>query len=138
MPETNMPTAFHIHTIYGITVKRHTWEMCVYFCTIFEVTDIIHVTRSTVHILCKYMSCYWHISLKRYGHHITNICHTALILYRQIDVTMVHICASIQATIYTWHVTLIYVPETNMPNKLHIYVTYLKGIYVSCLCIYMC
>ena len=45
---------------------------------IYESTSTNHVTRSTIHIIAIYISCYWHILMNKYGCHIVNIGHVVL------------------------------------------------------------
>ena len=67
--------------------------------TTYEVPNINHVTRSTVHIFHILYSMFCVHIIEKYGCHITNVSHTVLlILYWYIDPTLVHICAKIQPT----------------------------------------
>ena len=80
--------------------------------TRYKANSINHVTRGIYTYFTDYIKYCWHVSLKKYGHHTANICHTAP-----------------YSPSSTSHVTATYVPETNMATKLDIYAKYLKVIY---------
>ena len=65
------------------------------------------------------------MSLNKYGHHIANMSHTAIMLHEHIDPTFMYMYAKTQAyAIPTSQAIAMYVPATNMPLKCHIYATY--------------
>ena len=126
-PETNITTSFHIYAISFRGIHKRCICICV---TYIRSLASIMWPGWLYTCLCNYISSYWHISLNKYDYHIANASHSAHILYKQINTTLVHICAKTQPNATSnSHVTAIYVPETNMPAKFHIYAIYLKGIY---------
>ena len=82
----------------------------------------------------SYISCYSHTTEQIWLPHCKylSIC---CILYWHKGATLVHIYAKTQPNTYLLCVIVLFIPESNMSARLHIYVIYLKGIYGNCLCI---
>ena len=119
-------------------LNGNTWE----FTCIYEL-----FMTSTALIMCpgvlyayfkKYISCYLHILLNKYGYHIAHIGYTVLILYWNIDPAFVYICVKEQpTTAQTLHLIAIHVSETDMPSKFYIDAIYLTCIHEGCMFTYV-
>ena len=110
---------------------------CIPYMTYFSVTymlvtSISHVTRNTVNILLKLsFQCYCHILQNKFGCHITNIVshHPHSVHAYRSDISV----NTQPSTIYTSHVTVMYVPEKNTARTMNIYAISLRGIYEGCM-----
>ena len=74
------------------------------------------------------------------AYHIANIVYNILILYWHIYLTLVHVCAKIQSTATsTSHICMMYMQDTNMSIKLHLYAicVIFSDIYGACMCTYV-
>ena len=103
--------------------------MYVHLCTNYRLLASTMWTRELYIYFANYFSPYWHVSLNIYGCQIANIGHNILILHGHTDLIMVHTCIKTKPTTPLFHLIAIYVVETNMPTKWHIYVIYLMGVY---------
>ena len=122
----------------GHTFQDHLWGMYMMHIrdATYEVSILNHVNRSTKYILCKLISCYWHISLSTYDYDIANIGHTALILHLHIHLIVVDISAKIQPpTSSTSHLTALYLPVKYIPNFTDL--PYICRYILGCLHIYV-
>ena len=50
-----------------------------------------HMTRSTVHIMCRHISCNWYVSLNKYVCHITNMSHCPHVVWQYVSSTGVYV-----------------------------------------------
>ena len=92
-PGTNMPTTIHICHVWHIFL-RYIWDVCaICMSLVWTMWPGILYTH-----FANYISCYWHILLHKYGCHIANKDHTALILDGHLDLTMAHICTQGEST----------------------------------------
>ena len=99
-----------------------------HFCIIPCLPGIHSYIMSPSACLCIHI---WHTSLDKYGWHIANMTHTAIMRNEDSDLTFLSIPTKIQPTATPIsHTIAKYVPETNMPFKCHMYVTY-TSIYAS-------
>ena len=113
--------------------QRHTWEMYVHMCVIYEVNSIKHVTRRTVHILHKLHSMLLAHITGQYGYCIINRGHSAFNMYWHKDLTLMHIGGKKSTATSTSHDIAIHVLETNKAQKY----THVMGICGVHICIYM-
>ena len=87
----------------------------VHICSIYKLlasirrtVDCTHTLQTTFHGSGKYYN--------KYGCHIAKKGYTAFILYRNIDIPLVDICATTQPNaVPTSQIFALYVPETNIP-----------------------
>ena len=127
------PPSFKYMPHVAYMSQAYMWNVCVNMCHKY-VTSIDHVISSTAHILWKvhfmllaYPTqeiCLPHF---KYSPH----CPHSLYIYIQHWCIYMQICS--QPTTSSSHVIVIYVSITNMPTILHIYITYLTGIYGGCI-----
>ena len=59
----------------------------VHICTTYKSLASIMLPEVVYTYFAIYISCYWHMSLNKYGYHIENIGNTALILHGYINLT---------------------------------------------------
>ena len=83
--------------------------VCMYYCTHVHVSAPIHIYCMSIYVgvpVCIYVYQIstpisvniYDMSLNIYGCHIANIIHTAIMIYRHIDPTFLHICTRTQPT----------------------------------------
>ena len=119
------------HILHG-----HMWG-CMDICAKY-ITFIIHVTRSTIHIICKLQFIFlayitqhvWLSDCKYRSHYLRSI-----LSYR--SSSEVYMCQNVTSYNILLYVTAIHVLETNIPAKLHKHATYLTGTY-GYICTYKC
>ena len=115
-------------------LRAYIVDVCSYVC---HICKSLASTRSTVHIFCNVHFMPLHISLIKYGCHIANIAHTAFILYRLTEPTMMHLCQNTTKMQHLLHRLLAYTCRKQIwpPNWTH--AKYLAYTYVQYMSIYM-
>ena len=130
-----------------ICLSQFTYAMYgTYFWGIFEMyVHVCAICMSLVSTMwpeilythfANYISCYWHILLHKYGCHITNKGHTALILDGHLYLTMVHICTHGESTTSTSNVIVcmckkksvtLHTCQMSHPLCISVYVSYVQS-----------